>query len=71
MNTETALIELFDTETLWGLLVNSGYLTISKKYQEDLYEVRIPNLEVEKEFRSIVAMYAHLDNQLLNEEIVQ
>ena len=60
VNLSAAFIELETPETLWGLLVNSGYLTITHDLGWGEYSLRIPNQEVKEEFRSIVAIYAGL-----------
>jgi len=58
VNLEASFMELEAPETLWGLLVNSGYLTVAHELGEEAYILKIPNQEVKKEFRSIVATYA-------------
>ena len=57
INLEASFMELEEPETLWGLLLNSGYLTIVENLGEEEYIIKIPNQEVKKEFRSIVATY--------------
>ena len=57
VNLEASFVELEAPETLWGLLVNSGYLTIVENLGDGDYIVRIPNQEVKSEFRKIVANY--------------
>ena len=57
VNLEASFMELEEPETLWGLLLNSGYLTILEDLGEEEYILKIPNQEVKKEFRSIVAIY--------------
>jgi hypothetical protein len=53
---ETSFIELKNAETLWGLLVNAGYLTVTEYDREDrMATLLIPNGEVKDEFISIVA----------------
>ena len=56
---ETSFFETSTTENLWGLLVNAGYLTISKviSYQDGLYVVKVPNQEVQQEFQKLTACY--------------
>jgi len=56
-NMEASFMELETTTTLWGLLINAGYLTIAEKIDFEEYTLRIPNIEVKKEFRSIVELY--------------
>ena len=67
VNLEASFMELATTQTLWGLLINSGYLTITKEYRSNFKRVRIPNEEVKEEFRTIVASYAKLNVDYLNE----
>ena len=57
VNFESAFVEIEISETLWGLLVNSGYLTVVEDLGYDEYILKIPNQEVKREFRSIVALY--------------
>ena len=64
-NLETAFVELATPQTLWGLLVNAGYLTVTKVFPSGATRVKIPNGEVKKEFREIVAAYTRVQtNQL-------
>jgi len=66
VNLETSFIELATSNSLWGLLVNSGYLTAVRSQGEEVM-LRIPNVEVKREFRSIVATYTHLTGDTLNQ----
>jgi hypothetical protein len=53
---DTSFIELKSTVTLWGLLINAGYLTAVTHDPESITMVaRIPNGEVREELASIVA----------------
>jgi hypothetical protein len=52
--------ELQNYHTLWGLLVNSGYLTVTERLEGLRLMVRIPNGEVRSEFLKIVADQANL-----------
>ena len=56
---ETSFFEASSTESLWGLLVNAGYLTIARVLDptNGYYTIRIPNQEVQKEFRSLTAYH--------------
>ena len=42
---DTSFFEVNNTENLWGLLVNAGYLTLHKtiSIQDSLYIIKIPN----------------------------
>ena len=66
-NLEASFLELKSTATLWGLLINSGYLTVSKQLTSGACRIRIPNSEVKGEFRQIVAIYTHLGSDTLDE----
>ena len=50
-----SFIELRHNTSLWGLLINSGYLTVVEQEDETFMTVRIPNGEVRAEFVKIVA----------------
>lgn len=56
---DTSFFEVNNTENLWGLLVNAGYLTLHKtiSIQDSLYIIKIPNQEVQLEFRKLTAYY--------------
>ncbi len=57
LNLETAYAESSSSAALWGLFCNAGYIAVAKRIVSDLYEVRIPNLEVKAEFQNIVSGY--------------
>ena len=67
VNLEASFFELSSTATLWGLLVNSGYLTIVKECDYGTSVLKIPNQEVKEEFRLIVASYTSLSADRLRE----
>ena len=53
---ETSFVELGDDFSLWGLLVNAGYIAIAARtVDQSFMVVRIPNGEVKREFQKIVA----------------
>lgn len=56
---DTSFFEVNNTENLWGLLVNGGYLTLHKtiSIQDSLYIIKIPNQEVQLEFRKLTAYH--------------
>ena len=60
INLETSFIELQDNYSLWGLLVNAGYVTVEDVEDESFMKVRIPNEEVCAEFRKILAEQANI-----------
>ncbi|MCL1950730.1 MAG: ATP-binding protein [Turicibacter sp.] len=63
---QASFIELESSATLWGLLVNSGYLTIIGEYGASLKLLKIPNEESRTEFRKIVAAYTKINEQSLD-----
>lgn len=69
INSATSYFELESEATLWGLLLNSGYITVEKQINllTGFCLVRIPNQEVTQEFRTIVASYTKLGDSLLGE----
>ena len=56
---DTSFFEVNNTENLWGLLVNAGYLTLHKtiSIQDSLYIIKIPNQEVQLDFRKLTAYH--------------
>ena len=66
---ETSFYEASSTESLWGLFVNAGYVTITKTVSEKLgvYEIRIPNEEVQEEFRSLTSQYLQISETELTQ----
>jgi len=67
VNLEASFIELVAPQTLWGLLVNSGYLTVTKTFPSGSKMIAIPNMEVKEELRKIVAIYTRVSTNTLNE----
>ena len=62
-----SFLELKHNSTLWGLLVNSGYLTIINREPGTSYmSVRIPNGEVTTEFVNIIALSVNVESIDLN-----
>jgi hypothetical protein len=59
---DTSFIELQSNTALWGLMVNSGYLTIVKDWSGDFMDVRIPNGEVRSEFRRMTLELADISD---------
>lgn len=52
---ETSYIERDSSYSLWGLLVNAGYLTALKRLDANTALVKIPNDEVMSEFQVLIA----------------
>ena len=48
---KSTLQEVLEAHDLWELLLFSGYLTIDKKIEDDIYSIKIPNNEVKKFFK--------------------
>lgn len=58
---ETSYIERDSSYSLWGLLVNSGYLTVKKRVDANTAVVKIPNDEVMSEFQVLIAEIAGIE----------
>ena len=54
------------TNTLWGLFINAGYLTIEKEIG-GRYRLRIPNNEVKDEFIDLTAHRMHVSKTILSD----
>ena len=46
------LSSLLSYHEIWELLLFSGYLTVNKKIDEDVYSLRLPNKEIKKFFKN-------------------
>ena len=64
---ETSFYEQSQTESLWGLFVNAGYLTIEQMIRKNRYRIRIPNEEVQQEFMSLTAYYLQVSESILDD----
>ena len=42
---------LTDSKEVWELLLFSGYLTVKEKIDEDIYSLKLPNMEIKKLFK--------------------
>lgn len=58
---ETSYIERDSNYSLWGLLVNSGYLTTLKRVDSNTAVIKIPNDEVMSEFQILIAEISGID----------
>ena len=58
---ETSYVERDSNYSLWGLLVNSGYLTALRRVDENTAVVKIPNDEVMSEFQMLIAEISGID----------
>ena len=63
---ECSFFELNNYDTLWGLLINTGYITVIKQINELFMSVRIPNGEVRSEFMRIIASRANVQSSDLH-----
>jgi len=71
VNLSASFAELPKTETLWGLFVNAGYLTVlHEDYRMHRLTVRIPNEEIKSEFEEIVSDYTKLSSDMLQEMLI-
>lgn len=57
----TAYYERATDESLWGLMINAGMVTIQEKLSENYYRLRIPNQEVWRAFRELTAFYLQVE----------
>ena len=68
VNLEASFVEVENEATLWGLFINGGYLTvISENVERGLLTVKIPNREVEAEFRRMVSAHTKISSQKLQD----
>ena len=71
LNLEASFSELPRIDTLWGLFVNAGYLTVLHGDDKlNRFTIRIPNEEIKTEFVEIVSTYTKLSSQLLQDMLV-
>ena len=66
VNLQTSFYETSNTESLWGLFVNAGYLTVTKKINNKRYRIEIPNDEVREEFESLTSFYLNIEETTLD-----
>lgn len=67
LNLDTSYTERESNYSLWGLLVNAGYVTVEKRIDANSSVVRIPNEEVMSEFIVLVTEIAGIESQGLRE----
>ena len=58
---DTSFAERASSYSLWGLLVNAGYLTVTKWVDAETCVVKIPNGEVMSEFQTLTAELSGID----------
>ena len=68
MTLETSFYEYSSSSSLWGLLINAGYLTIEETTSplNSIYTVRIPNQEVQREFIDLTEYYLSINDARLS-----
>lgn len=66
LNLDTSYVERESNYSLWGLLVNAGYLTVLHRNDATSAVVRIPNDEVMSEILMIVTEISGLEGQRLS-----
>ncbi|MBU3874877.1 ATP-binding protein [Faecalicatena sp. AGMB00832] len=62
---ENSFYEMPSTSSLWGLLLNSGMITIEHELEPGYYQVRIPNQEVKSAFIGITEYYLQIQDGAL------
>lgn len=66
LETHTSFWELGNEKTLWGLLLNSGYITVKNSNTYLLQTVIIPNQEVKSDFQKIISSYTDIPESSLD-----
>lgn len=67
LNLDTSYTERESNYSLWGLLVNAGYVTVVKRIDANSATIKIPNEEVMSEFLILVSEMAGIESQGLKE----
>lgn len=67
LNLDTSYTERESNYSLWGLLVNAGYVTVERRVDANSAVIRIPNEEVMSEFVVLVTELAGIESQGLRE----
>lgn len=62
MTLDTSYVERSSDYSLWGLLINAGYLTMKERMHANSATVKIPNGEVMAEFRTLVSELSGINN---------
>ncbi len=67
LNTNTTYSEESSVESLWALLLHAGYITVKDQVQDEeaLLTIRIPNKEVRKAFKGMIADYTRIKESSL------
>lgn len=66
---DTSFYEINSTASLWGLLLNAGYLTVDSidARLRSRYVLRIPNKEVQEEFQNLTSYYLNVSDETLDD----
>lgn len=67
---DTSFAERASIYSLWGLLVNAGYLTVTKWVDAETSIVKIPNGEVMSEFQTLIAELSGIERMDLQQLFV-
>lgn len=67
---DTSFAERASIYSLWGLLVNAGYLTVTKWVDAETSIVKIPNGEVMSEFQNLIAELSGIERMDLQQLFV-
>lgn len=67
---DTSFAERASLYSLWGLLVNAGYLTVTKWVDAETSIVKIPNGEVMSEFQTLIAELSGIERLDLQQMFV-
>ena len=70
VNLEASLQKHSSPRVLWGMFVNTGYLTIIRESSHGMNILRIPNMEAKEEIRRMIASYTRLSNEKLSDLFV-
>lgn len=62
---QTSFYELESDASLWGLFVNSGFVTIIKQVEEDCFLLKIPNREVKRAFKELTSGFMGVEESAL------
>lgn len=64
---ENSFYEMPGASSLWGLLLNSGMITIEKELEPGYYQVRIPNKEVRSAFIGLTEYYLQIQEGVFSD----
>lgn len=64
---ENSFYEMPSASSLWGLLLNSGMITIENELEQGYYRVRIPNTEVKTAFIGLTEYYLKIQEGTYND----